>query len=113
MTDDVVQEFARKLANPMLLVAQKRACIPGSGNLITIIALHVDGTFTEKTSAHQSSHAASCWPKLVVVPGGYFQTFSLGQSDQTFSLGCIYRKGLLYIDMATPFQARSCDIVVA
>src|ERR1700678_125141 len=69
--------------------------------------------FAKKAACNQSSHTTSCGPKLIVVPSGNLQTFSHGQCDQLLSLESVHSKGLLNIDMASPFQARLCNIEMA
>ena len=113
VADDVVQQFPRQPANPMLLVAEKRSRIPGPSELIAVVALHVDRRAAQKAAPDQRTHAARRVAELVVMSRGDLEALVVGQCDQTSGVVLVERERLLHINMAARFQAAPGDLEMA
>ena len=105
MTDDIVEESARKLANPMLGVGEDRFQITLVVEAVAEVALKVDRPAAEVAIGDHPTHRDRFGSELKVVTGGHEAVMSAGELRERHCFGGVDRERLLDINVATGAEA--------
>ena len=79
----------------------KRLRVAGSSQFIAVVTLHVYRPIAQKAVLDKSPHAPRYVAELIIVSGGYLQTFSHSRCNHCSSLVETKRERLLHIDVAS------------
>src|SRR6266446_6983724 len=113
VANEVLQQFPRQPANPMVFVSEKRSRISRSSELVAVRAFHVHRPAAQETTPDKSSHAPSEGAELVVMPRGDLETSCVRECDEPLRLFLKKRERLLQIDVAAGLQTKLRKIEMA
>src|SRR5262249_7301027 len=113
MADDVVQQFSRQSADPMVFVPEQCSDIGCITQVITVITLHVYRPPTQIALCDQSPQTSRSMGELEVMSRGQLKPLFLSQVNKLLGPVRVDCERLLDIHMTAMIEAETGNIEVA